>query len=81
MTRRPTVLHLVDDTTAGGVMRVVDFLVTSGDLQAQARHVTQQVARGDLRNLKFFGDVLGLRPFTGTRCTQQNNAHRWRAPR
>ncbi|MBU0780603.1 MAG: glycosyltransferase [Alphaproteobacteria bacterium] len=58
MTRRPTVLHLVDDTTAGGVMRVVDFLVTSGDLQAQARHVTQQVARGRIRPARLKADVI-----------------------
>ncbi|WP_394155251.1 glycosyltransferase family 4 protein [Loktanella salsilacus] len=58
MTHRPTVLHLVDDTTAGGVMRVVDFLVTSGRLQAQAHHVTQQVSRGSIRPVPLKADII-----------------------
>jgi glycosyltransferase involved in cell wall biosynthesis len=58
MTHRPTVLHLVDDTTAGGVMRVVDFLVSSGRLQAQAEHITQQVARGSIRPACLEADII-----------------------
>ena len=58
MTRRPVVLHLVDDTTAGGVMRVVDFLVTSDHLQAQARHITRQVARGRIRPERLKADII-----------------------
>jgi glycosyltransferase involved in cell wall biosynthesis len=58
MTHRPTVLHLVDDTTAGGVMRVVDFLVSSGRLQAQAEHITQQVARGSIRPARLEADII-----------------------
>lgn len=44
------VIHLVDDTTAGGVMRVIDFLVTSDALARQARHEMRQVGRGSLRS-------------------------------
>ena len=35
---RPIVLHLVDDTTAGGVTRVVDHIVTSPELARDACH-------------------------------------------
>ena len=58
MTRRPVVLHLVDDTTAGGVMRVVDFLVTSDPLQAQAQHLTRQVVRGGIRPERLRADII-----------------------
>ena len=58
MTRRPVVLHLVDDTTAGGVMRVVDFLMTADQLQAQARHVTRQVVRGRIRPERLRADLI-----------------------
>ena len=58
MTRRPVVMHLVDDTTAGGVMRVVDFLVTADRLQDQARHVTRQVTRGRIRPERLQADVI-----------------------
>lgn len=58
MTRRPVVMHLIDDTTAGGVMRVVDFLVTSGPLQDQARHMTRQVARGQIRPERLKADII-----------------------
>jgi len=46
MKRLPKVLHLVDDTTAGGVMRVLDFLRTDGDLAQTADHVVIPVKRG-----------------------------------
>lgn len=58
MTARPVVLHLVDDTTAGGVMRVVDFLVTSGRLAAGAQHITQQITRGSLRAERLKADII-----------------------
>lgn len=35
---KPIVFHLIDDTTAGGVTRVVDHIVTSPDLARQASH-------------------------------------------
>lgn len=45
MTDRPIVLHLVDDTTAGGVTRVLDFIRTNPDMAAIARHEVKVVAR------------------------------------
>ncbi len=58
MTRRPVVLHLIDDMTPGGVMRVVDFLVTSGELGDQAEHVTRRVNRGRIRAERLKADVI-----------------------
>ncbi|MFY0634938.1 MAG: glycosyltransferase [Vannielia sp.] len=46
---RPRVLHLVDDATAGGVMRVLDYLVNAPELAAQAEHALRHVTRGSLR--------------------------------
>jgi glycosyltransferase involved in cell wall biosynthesis len=42
----PTIIHLVDDTTAGGVMRVIDFLTTDAGLNATATHEVVRVMRG-----------------------------------
>ncbi|WP_136442605.1 glycosyltransferase [Pacificoceanicola onchidii] len=42
----PLVLHLIDDTTPGGVMRVIDFLTTSPAMSAFARHQVMRVSRG-----------------------------------
>ena len=46
MTARPVVLHLVDDHTAGGVMRVVDFMRTSPAMAACGDHRVRYVKRG-----------------------------------
>lgn len=46
MKRLPKVIHLVDDTTAGGVMRVLDFLRTDRVLAQAADHVVKSVKRG-----------------------------------
>ncbi len=44
----PRVLHLVDDTTAGGVMRVLDHLLTAPELAQQATHSLRCIKRGGL---------------------------------
>ncbi|KIN64481.1 Glycosyltransferase [Sulfitobacter noctilucicola] len=46
MTDLPRVLHLVDDTTAGGVMRVLDFLQSDSELAKTANHEVVSVNRG-----------------------------------
>ncbi|MGP6085899.1 glycosyltransferase family 4 protein [Antarctobacter jejuensis] len=46
MTTRPTVLHLIDDSTAGGVMRVLDHISSSPLMAAAADHRIMQVSRG-----------------------------------
>lgn len=46
MTHRPHVLHLIDDTTAGGVMRVLDHIQRCPLMAATARHSLLAVTRG-----------------------------------
>ena len=43
--RRPTIVHLVDDTTAGGVMRVIDHIMTAPEMSELAQHSVQQIDR------------------------------------
>ncbi|QQA44725.1 glycosyltransferase family 4 protein [Pelagovum pacificum] len=54
----PRVLHLVDDTTAGGVMRVIEHIRTSPDLARSARHDVLSVTRGALRWERLGADVI-----------------------
>ena len=42
---RPRVLHLVDDTTAGGVMRVLDHITTAPELAKDADHYLCSISR------------------------------------
>ncbi len=58
MTTLPKVLHLVDDMTAGGVMRVVDHIMTSPDLAAKAHHRMLQVPRGIVSSQKYDADLV-----------------------
>ena len=53
-----TVLHLVDDTTAGGVMQVVNYLTTSPDHAKIAHHQLQSVTRGRLIPPKTTADIV-----------------------
>ena len=41
---RPTVVHLVDDTTAGGVMRMLDHMRARPNRRRDAQHVVRPVA-------------------------------------
>lgn len=43
---RPRVLHLVDDTTAGGVTRVLDHIATSPRMARDASHRVETIQRG-----------------------------------
>lgn len=54
----PRVLHLVDDTTAGGVMRVLDHLLHAPALAAIARHQLAEVARGRISCRRMKADVI-----------------------
>lgn len=40
----PRILHLVDDTTPGGVMRVIEHVTTNAALSARAEHCVQVVS-------------------------------------
>ncbi|MEP1613472.1 MAG: glycosyltransferase [Roseobacter sp.] len=50
---RLRVVHLVDDTTAGGVMRVLEHITTSPEMALTAAHMLRVVDRRDL----FLGSV------------------------
>lgn len=43
---KPRVVHLIDDTTAGGVMRVIDHVISSPVLAKGAHHMMQRTERG-----------------------------------
>ncbi len=58
MTARPLVLHLADDTTAGGVMRVVDFIQTSPQMAALGTHRVMHVKRGKVSGKAFDADII-----------------------
>ncbi|TRD15328.1 glycosyltransferase family 4 protein [Palleronia caenipelagi] len=55
---RPTVLHLIDDMTTGGVTRVLQFLVENPSLAEQARHEIRSVRRNRVSRIRLEGDVL-----------------------
>ncbi|AUH33057.1 glycosyltransferase family 4 protein [Paracoccus tegillarcae] len=54
----PSVVHLVDDTTAGGVMRVVDHIITAPAMAEFAQHSLQCVDRGRLSLGRIKADVI-----------------------
>lgn len=58
MAKRMKVLHLVDDRTAGGVVRVVDYLTTSADLQKDADHQKLDVERGKIQFARYDADII-----------------------
>ncbi|ANT62393.1 hypothetical protein AYJ57_18465 [Salipiger sp. CCB-MM3] len=55
---RPRVVHLVDDTTAGGVMRYLEFLRCDATLAAEAEHVLLPVARGAVGRLSLPAGII-----------------------
>ena len=55
---RLRVLHLVDDTTAGGVMRVLTHIMTAPKLSENADHSLRCVDRGHLRPERMNADVI-----------------------
>lgn len=55
---RPRVIHLCDDTTAGGVMRVLDHIVTSPQMAADAEHILRPVDRNSLSLGRIEADII-----------------------
>ncbi|MBT9382257.1 glycosyltransferase [Pseudooceanicola sp. CBS1P-1] len=55
---RPRILHLVDDTTPGGVMRMLEFLATDPALARQAGHMIMPVPRGRVGRLSLQADLV-----------------------
>jgi glycosyltransferase involved in cell wall biosynthesis len=52
------IVHLVDDTTAGGVMRAVDYMTTHPELAADASHEIVQIRKGAWRIGRFEADII-----------------------
>lgn len=55
---RPTVVHLIDDTTAGGVVRVLDYIKTSPEMADLADHRFETVTRGKISLRRYHCDVI-----------------------
>lgn len=56
--KRMRVVHLVDDTTAGGVMRVIEHITTSREMSLSAVHSVRVVTRGSLATGRTKADVI-----------------------
>lgn len=54
----PRVIHLIDDTTAGGVMRVLQHISTSPEMARTACHTVLPVRRGALSFRRIDADVI-----------------------
>ncbi|QUJ76573.1 glycosyltransferase [Sulfitobacter albidus] len=54
----PVVLHLIDDTTAGGVMQVLDFLRSDPEMARTATHKVEKVKRGAILSRLAYADVV-----------------------
>jgi D-inositol-3-phosphate glycosyltransferase len=53
-----TIIHLIDDATPGGVMRVLDHIRTHPKLSGHMRHEIRQVRRGSLSAPRLHGDLV-----------------------
>lgn len=58
MRHKPVILHLVDDTTAGGVMRVVECICGSDVLANSGTHRVHRVTRGRFMILPDWADII-----------------------
>lgn len=58
MNSLPRVIHLFDDVTAGGVMRVIDHILTSPDLGAHANHSLIHLPRGKISTHIYEADLI-----------------------
>ena len=58
MHRRLRVVHLVDDTTAGGVMRVLDYIKTAPAMVDLANHAFETVQRGKMSARCYEADII-----------------------
>ncbi|WP_371153841.1 glycosyltransferase [Jannaschia sp. 2305UL9-9] len=55
---RPRIVHLVDDTTAGGVMRVLDHIMTAPPMGELADHSLQRIDRGKVSLAGMDADIV-----------------------
>jgi len=54
----PRIVHLVDDTTAGGVMRVLDHILTTSEMAQTADHSLISIDRGRMSLGRIKADVI-----------------------
>lgn len=54
----PRIVHLVDDTTAGGVMRVLDHILTAPKMARTAHHSLISIDRGRMPSGRIKADVI-----------------------
>lgn len=78
---RPRVVHLVDDTTAGGVMRVLDHILTAPEMGEMAQHSLVRVARGRVSLKRIEADVIVSHLAVSWRALPMLAALRARHPR
>jgi glycosyltransferase involved in cell wall biosynthesis len=55
---KPTFVHLIDDTTPGGVMRLLDHIQTSPDMARNGHHSLRVVKRGTLSMRRIKADII-----------------------
>jgi glycosyltransferase involved in cell wall biosynthesis len=58
MKRPVKILHLVDDTTAGGVMRVVDFILSHKGSDVNVFHESLSINRGEVKATRYEADII-----------------------
>lgn len=77
----PRVVHLVDDTTAGGVMRVLDHILTAPEMGQVATHSLVSIDRGRLSLGHIDADVIVSHLAVSWRALPMLAALRARHPR
>ncbi|THD74752.1 glycosyltransferase [Thalassobius vesicularis] len=55
---RPTIVHLIDDTNAGGVMRLLEHICADPEMNRTAQHIMRPVKRGALSMRRIQADVI-----------------------
>lgn len=77
----PRIVHLVDDTTAGGVMRVLDHILTASEMAQTAHHSLISVDRGRMSLGRIKADVIVSHLAVSWRAMPMLTALRARHPR
>ncbi|MFD1341123.1 glycosyltransferase family 4 protein [Litorisediminicola beolgyonensis] len=55
---RPRIIHLFDDATSGGIMRVLDYVQQNAEMSLQADHELRRVTRGSLSLGRYDADMV-----------------------
>lgn len=68
MKRPVKIMHLVDDTTAGGVMRVVDFILSHKGSDTKVIHERLRINRGQVNSTRYDADIIVSHLTISWRC-------------